>query len=132
MSGTEHLTDTRLDSLGLHPLLVQALHELGFERCTPIQAASLPHLLRGENVAGQAQTGTGKTAAFLLATFQHLLTHPAAPDRDPRNPRMLCLAPTRELAVQIHKDAEALGKHTGLKLGLVYGGAGYDSQREML
>jgi ATP-dependent RNA helicase RhlB len=132
MSSTEHLSETRLDSLGLHPLLVQAVHELGFERCTPIQAATLPLLLKGENVAGQAQTGTGKTAAFLLATFQHLLTHPAAKDRDPRNPRMICLAPTRELAVQIHKDAESLGKYAGFRLGLVYGGAGYEAQREML
>jgi ATP-dependent RNA helicase RhlB len=129
---TQHLTDVRMDSLGLHPLLVQALHEMGFERCTPIQAAALPLSLKGEDVAGQAQTGTGKTAAFLLATFHRLLTKPAAPERRPTQPRVICLAPTRELAVQIHKDAEALGRHTGLKLCLVYGGAGYESQRESL
>ncbi|MGH8457962.1 MAG: DEAD/DEAH box helicase, partial [Nevskiales bacterium] len=128
----EHLTDTRMDSLGLQPSLVKALHELGFERCTPIQAQALPLALAGQDVAGQAQTGTGKTAAFLLATFQRLLAHPAHPQRKTTSPRAICIAPTRELAVQIHKDAESLGKHTGLKLAVVYGGAGYDSQRETL
>src|SRR5687768_9776071 len=111
-----HLTDVRLDSLQLEPRLVQALHELKFERCTPIQAAALPLALAGQDVAGQAQTGTGKTAAFLLATFQRLLEHPAPPGRKATSPRAICLAPTRELAVQIHKDAEGLGRHTGLKL----------------
>jgi ATP-dependent RNA helicase RhlB len=128
----EHLSDTRMDSLGLQPSLVQALHELGFERCTPIQAQALPLALAGQDVAGQAQTGTGKTAAFLLATFQRLLTNPAHPERKASSPRALCIAPTRELAVQIHKDAESLGKYTGLKLAVVYGGAGYDTQRETL
>ena len=121
-----------MDSLGLQPTLVQALHDLGFQRCTPIQAQALPLALAGQDVAGQAQTGTGKTAAFLLATFERLLTRPAHPDRKPTSPRAICIAPTRELAVQIHKDAEALGKHAGLKLAVVYGGAGYDSQRETL
>ena len=83
-------------------------------------------------MAGQAQTGTGKTAAFLLAAFNHLLKYPAAPERKPTSPRVLMLAPTRELAVQIHKDAEVLGRHAGFKLGLVYGGTGYDEQRQML
>jgi ATP-dependent RNA helicase RhlB len=128
----QHLTETRMDSLGLAPPLVQALHELGFERCTPIQAQALPLALAGQDVAGQAQTGTGKTAAFLLASFQRLLTHPAPPERKPSSPRVICIAPTRELAVQIHKDAEALGRHTGLKLAVVYGGAGYDTQRQTL
>ncbi len=133
MSQTQqHLTDTRMDSLGLAPPLVQALHELGFERCTPIQAQALPLALAGQDVAGQAQTGTGKTAAFLLASFQRLLAHPSHPERKPSSPRVICIAPTRELAVQIHKDAEALGRHTGLKLAVVYGGAGYDTQRQTL
>jgi ATP-dependent RNA helicase RhlB len=121
-----------MDSLGLQPTLVQALHELGFERCTPIQAKALPLALKGQDVAGQAQTGTGKTAAFLLATFQRLLTNPAQPGRKVNSPRAICIAPTRELAVQIHKDAESLGKYAGLKLAVVYGGAGYDAQRETL
>ncbi|MGD8379122.1 MAG: ATP-dependent RNA helicase RhlB [Gammaproteobacteria bacterium] len=119
-------------SLGLAEPLMQALEEAGFTHCTPIQQRALPVALQGRDVAGQAQTGTGKTAAFLLALFQYLLTRPPADDRRPNQPRAIVIAPTRELAVQIHKDAEQLGRHTGLSLGLVYGGAGYEQQREML
>ncbi|MGD8525648.1 MAG: ATP-dependent RNA helicase RhlB, partial [Thioalkalispiraceae bacterium] len=100
--------------------------------CTPIQAETLPIALSGKDVAGQAQTGTGKTAAFLIAVYSYLLRHPASEKRKVNQPRALILAPTRELAVQIHKDAEVLGKHTGFKLGLIYGGTGYESQRRQL
>ena len=131
MTGT-HLSETRFDSLDLPDPLLQALADCGFEHCTEIQALTLPVVLQGDDIAGQAQTGTGKTAAFLLATFAHLHTHPAGESRKPTQPRALVLAPTRELAIQIHKDAEQLGKYTGLKLGLVYGGTGYDQQRKML
>jgi len=127
-----HLSETRFDSLKLAAPLTQALQEAGYSHCTPIQAQTLPLALEGRDVAGQAQTGTGKTAAFLLALFNRLLTEPASADRRPNQPRALVLAPTRELAVQIHKDAEMLGAHTGLKLGLVYGGAGYEEQRQQL
>ena len=78
------------------------IREAGFEYCTPIQAETLPIALSGRDLAGQAQTGTGKTAAFLIATLQRLLTHPASESRRPNQPRALILAPTRELAVQIH------------------------------
>lgn len=88
--------------------------------------------LAGKDVAGQAQTGTGKTAAFLIALYNCLLTEPPAENRRINQPRALVLAPTRELAVQIHKDAEAIGRHTGLTLGLAYGGTGYESQRKTL
>ena len=131
MSDT-HLSTTRFSSLELPESLNQALEGCGFEFCTEIQALTLPVVLQGQDVAGQAQTGTGKTAAFLLATFAHLLKHMADPSRKPTQPRAIILAPTRELAMQIHKDAEALGRHTGIKLGLVYGGTGYDKQRKML
>ena len=126
-----HLTDKSFAGLNLPEPLLRGVHEAGFEHCTPIQAEALPLALAGQDVAGQAQTGTGKTAAFLLAAFTHLLRHPAE-ERRPNQPRAIMLAPTRELAVQIHKDAEVLGKHAGFKLGLVYGGTGYDSQRKML
>jgi len=126
-----HLTDKSFAALGLPESLLKGTHEAGFEFCTPIQAEALPLALAGQDVAGQAQTGTGKTAAFLLAAFNHLMVHPAE-NRRPNQPRAIMLAPTRELAVQIHKDAEALGKHTGFRLGLVFGGTGYDSQRKML
>jgi len=129
---TKHLSDTSFSELGLPETLLAGIREAGFERCTPIQAGTLPIALAGRDVAGQAQTGTGKTAAFLLAAFAHLLKNPPRPERKATSPRAVMLAPTRELAIQIHKDAVLLGKHTGFKLGLVYGGTGYDSQRKML
>jgi ATP-dependent RNA helicase RhlB len=130
MSDT-HLSDKVFASLGLPEVVLRGVEEAGFERCTPIQADALPLALAGQDVAGQAQTGTGKTAAFLLATFAHLLKHPLE-DRRPTQPRAIMLAPTRELAVQIHKDAVLLGSHTGFRLGLVFGGTGYDTQRKQL
>jgi len=134
-----HLTDTAFASLGLPEALLAGIQAAGFEYCTPIQAQTLPIALGGRDVAGQAQTGTGKTAAFLLATFSYLLKQDdiarssAEPVERPRNaPRAVILAPTRELAVQIHKDAETLARHTGYRLVLVFGGTGYDSQRRAL
>src|SRR3546814_867304 len=86
----------------------------------------------GEDLAGQAQTGTGKSAAFLLATMNHLLTHPRAEGDDPNQPRAFILAPTRELAVQIHNDAMGLGAQSGLRMTVCYGGAGYEQQRSSI
>ncbi len=128
----KHLSDTRFDSFSLDPSIMHGVTDAGFSQCTPIQAETLPIALNGRDVAGQAQTGTGKTAAFLLATLHHLLTHPASEKRQKNQPRAIMLAPTRELAVQIHKDAEVLSRHTGFKLGLVFGGTGYDAQRRQL
>ncbi|MEA3176275.1 MAG: ATP-dependent helicase RhlB, partial [Gammaproteobacteria bacterium] len=82
--------------------------------------------------AGQAQTGTGKTAAFLVALFNRLLTDPGAPNRPVNAPRAIVIAPTRELAVQIHSDAVGIGKYTGLKLAIVFGGVDYEKQRRIL
>jgi ATP-dependent RNA helicase RhlB len=128
----KHLSDKKFSELDLPPELLKGVEAAQFTYCTPIQAESLPHALAGTDVAGQAQTGTGKTAAFLLATFHRLLTRPAPPERRQDQPRALILAPTRELAIQIHRDAEVFGRFTDFKLGLVYGGTGYDSQRKML
>ena len=127
----DHLSDLRFDSLEIEPRVQEGIRDAGFEYCTPIQATTLPIALKGHDVAGQAQTGTGKTAAFLIATFQRLLTGPQ-PGGEPKQPRAFMLAPTRELAVQIAKDAEALGKHTGLTIGLAFGGTDYDKQRKQL
>jgi ATP-dependent RNA helicase RhlB len=88
--------------------------------------------LAGQDVAGQAQTGTGKTAAFLVAVYNHLLKTPADGQRKQNQPRALILAPTRELAIQIRDDAEVIGKYTGLRLALAYGGTGYDEQRDAI
>lgn len=128
----KHLTDQRFTDLDLIDALKQGVADAGFEYCTPIQASSLPLALTGKDVAGQAQTGTGKTVAFLLACCQQLITQPADGEKQLTHTRALILAPTRELAIQIYKDAIVLAKHTGLKLGLIYGGTGYDEQKQML
>ncbi len=120
-----------MNQLDIPEVLQRSIAELGFQYCTPIQAAALPIALAGHDVTGQAQTGTGKTATFLIATYSYLLRHPPAPQRHARQPRALIIAPTRELAVQIHRDAAALGKYTGFRLGLIYGGADYTKQRRL-
>jgi len=129
-----HLSELRFDSLDLHDTLRTGIADAGFEFCTPIQANTLPIALEGKDVAGQAQTGTGKTAAFLIAAYQHVLTRQAdkGDSGEQRQPRIFILAPTRELAIQIAKDAEVLGKHTGLKVALAYGGTGYEQQRRTI
>ena len=126
------LTDVRFASLDLEPSILRGIEEAGFEYCTPIQAQSLPAVLAGRDVEGQAQTGTGKTAAFLVGIMNLLLREPRHPGVGSGQPRAIVLAPTRELAVQIHRDAEQIGLHTGLRFGVVFGGTGYESQREML
>ncbi|TDK30619.1 ATP-dependent RNA helicase RhlB [Luteimonas terrae] len=126
------LTDITFSSFDLHPALLAGLEGAGFTRCTPIQAMTLPLALHGRDVAGQAQTGTGKTLAFLVAVINRLLSKPALAERKPEDPRALILAPTRELAIQIHKDAVKFGSQLGLKFALVYGGVDYDKQRQML
>ena len=129
---TQHLSTCRFTDFNLPSVIAQGIEDAGFSFCTPIQAQTLPLALNGQDVAGQAQTGTGKTAAFLVALFSHLLQHPAESTRQNKQIRALILAPTRELAVQIHKDAEQIGRYTGLKLGLAYGGTGYEQQRQAL
>ncbi len=130
MNEKRHLSDTRFDSFGFSEAIQAGIRDAGFEYCTPIQAAALPLALAGEDVAGQAQTGTGKTAAFLLAIFHHLEKHPPSEGRRPNQPRALILAPTRELAIQIERDAKVLGAHTGHKIEVVFGGTGYEKQRK--
>ena len=126
------LTDVCFENFGLHPDLLKGLETAGFVRCTPIQALTLPLTLQGKDVAGQAQTGTGKTAAFLVSMFNRLLTVPARADRKPNEPRAVILAPTRELAIQIDKDARQIGRDLGLRTALIYGGVDYDKQRTQL
>ena len=126
-----HLSELRFDALTLQDSVRAGIRDAGFEFCTPIQASTLPIALEPRDVAGQAQTGTGKTAAFLVATFEKLLaSEPAAGEK--KQPRAFMLAPTRELAVQIANDAEQLGKHTGFKIGLAYGGTDYEKQRRTI
>ncbi|MFI3120517.1 MAG: DEAD/DEAH box helicase [Methylococcaceae bacterium] len=144
-----HLTQIRFSNLELSDSILRSLKDAGFDHCTPIQRKALPLSLRGKDVAGQAQTGTGKTAAFLLATFQYLINDDDTPDDDSlgvegpapksptkykkgNNPRAIILAPTRELAIQIHKDALQLGKHLNLNLALIYGGTDYQKQLDSI
>ncbi|WP_328189374.1 DEAD/DEAH box helicase [Marinobacter sp. OP 3.4] len=124
---------TRFSELGLHQQLQDAISGIGFEYCTPIQAETLPYTLACHDLIGQAQTGTGKTAAFLITAIQTLLETPI-PDKDrfASEPRVLALAPTRELAMQIAKDAEQLCERTGHRVVSVVGGMNYDKQREVL
>ena len=129
-----HVTETPFSAFTLPDSLKQGIDEAGFSQCTEIQAKSLPLALSHTDIAAQSQTGTGKTAAFLIALMDYLLKVPPAPLklRHAQPPRALVLAPTRELAIQIHKDAMQLGKHTGLRMGLIYGGSSYDTQRAAL
>jgi ATP-dependent RNA helicase RhlB len=120
------LTETKFTSFDLPAPLIEGLQSANYIYCTPIQEIALPIALQGRDLAGQAQTGTGKTAAFLVALFKALLTHPGAPDR--RHPRALVVAPTRELAIQIANDARLLGRFTDFKISLVYGGTDYRQQ----
>lgn len=127
-SVSHHLTDTLLSSYDLPDEVAWGIAETGFVFATPIQEKVLPLTLAGRDVAGQAQTGTGKTAAFLVTIFTHLLRRRRP--RPARGPRALVVAPTRELVAQIRGDAEQLGRHTGLDTLAVFGGIDYHRQRD--
>jgi ATP-dependent RNA helicase RhlB len=116
-------------SFDLAPSVMRGIADAGFTHCTPIQGQTLPFALAGRDIAGQAQTGTGKTAAFLVSMFQTLLTRIPREERPKTAVRGIVIAPTRELAVQIHNDALVLARYTGLKLACVFGGVDYDKQR---
>ncbi len=119
----------KFSELDLPEALLRAVEDLGFEEPTPIQAQALPPLLQRLDVAGQAQTGTGKTACFLLAAMTRLLEgeRPAS-----GQPRAICIAPTRELAIQIASDADLLSIHTDLTTALAYGGTQWDRQARII
>jgi ATP-dependent RNA helicase RhlB len=119
-------------SLDLPEPVLAGVRDAGFVTATAIQEAALPLALKDKDVAGQSQTGTGKTAAFLIAAFTRCLRHPAPPRGGATAPRVLIIAPTRELVVQIEADARLLGAHTGLKILAVYGGIDYNKQRDAL
>jgi ATP-dependent RNA helicase RhlB len=123
---------TRFQDFDLPHEVMHAIADLGFQYCTPIQAQSLAHALAGKNVAGRAQTGTGKTAAFLIALLTRYLRHPAGRPSKVATPRALVIAPTRELVIQICRDADSVGKYCGLRYLAVYGGMDHDRQRREL
>ncbi|MBN1670180.1 MAG: DEAD/DEAH box helicase [Kiritimatiellae bacterium] len=123
---------TRFQDLHLPKPILHAVADLGFTYCTPIQAMALPPCLKGRNVAGRAQTGTGKTAAFLICILDHLLRQPEQGKRRNGTPRALVIAPTRELVMQITKDALALARHGPVRTLAVYGGMDYQKQEDQL
>lgn len=120
---------TRFHDLELPLALMHAVADLGFEYCSPIQAAILPHTLDGLDAVGKAQTGTGKTAAFLITAIADLLSHPSEEERFIGEPRVVVIAPTRELVMQIAKDAQDLVKHTDLQVEMLIGGVDYAGQQ---
>lgn len=121
---------TRFHDFVLADTLMHAIADLGFEYCTPIQAEILPLTMQGFDAIGKAQTGTGKTAAFLITAITDLLNNPVEGERYCGEPRAIIVAPTRELVVQIGKDAVGLCKHSGLNVSTLIGGMDYQKQRE--
>ena len=123
---------TRFHDLGLDDRLMHGIADLGFQYASPIQAQALPHTLQGHDVIGKAQTGTGKTAAFLITIINDLLSNPIDEERYAGEPRAVVIAPTRELVAQIADDARGLLKHTDLNVVTLIGGADYQKQQKQL
>jgi len=124
--------EVRFHDLDLRDELMHGIADLGFKYCSPIQGAVLPHTLQGHDAIGKAQTGTGKTAAFLVTIFNDMLVNPSDSERFLGEPRALVIAPTRELVMQIAEDAADLAKHTGLKVATLIGGMDYQKQLNRL
>jgi len=123
---------TRFHDLKLPESIMHAIADLTFQYCTPIQAKTLPTALKGQDVTGRAQTGTGKTAAFLITIFTRLLNNPLTSDLRKATPRALIIAPTRELVSQITKEATQIAAHTSLNIVAIYGGKEYAAQKKKL
>ena len=120
------------ENLGLAPFLLRALAEQGYENPTPIQQQAIPLALDGHDLLAGAQTGTGKTAAFGLPLLQHLGTTPQSVGNGPRKPRALILAPTRELATQVHDSLRGYSKYLRIPSACIYGGVGMGNQLDVL
>jgi superfamily II DNA/RNA helicase len=128
-------SDTKLlfSSLALDPLILRAIEETGYTEPTPIQAQAIPHVIAGRDLMAMAQTGTGKTAAFTLPMLQRLLPHASTSASPARHPiRALVLAPTRELAIQVHESVVTYSKHVPLRTTVVYGGTDIKAQKPAL
>ncbi len=123
---------TRFHDFGLPDDVLHAIADLKFEYCTGIQAETIPAALQGKDIIGKAQTGTGKTAAFLLGIITDLIDYPLEEEPRLAEPRALIVAPTRELALQIAEDAKGLAKYTPLHIVSLVGGMDYDKQRQKL
>ncbi len=122
---------TTFSQMDIDPLVQQGIQDANFNKCTQVQERILPIALAGKNIAAQSQTGTGKTATFLISLFNRLLRTTTLP-KGKKQPRALIMAPTRELVVQIEQEAKLLGGHTGLVVQAIFGGIDYEKQREAL
>jgi ATP-dependent RNA helicase RhlB len=124
--------ETRFHDLALPNQILHAIQDAGFQYCTPIQAEILPETLKGRDAFGRAQTGTGKTAAFLITVLNKMITNPIQGKRSSGTPRVLIVAPTRELVLQIAEEAKTLSAHCRLNIVSVFGGMDYEKQRKQL
>lgn len=123
---TQNQTITSFDELGLSPAVLKSIKQVGYEQPSPIQSASIPVLMAGKDIIGQAQTGTGKTAAFALPMLSKL-------DAKDSNTQLLVLAPTRELAIQVAEACQSYAKNMpGMNVLPIYGGQRYDTQLRQL
>jgi len=129
---SKHHEKTRFHDIRLPGKIMHGIYDCKFEYCTPIQAEILPKALEGSDVTGRAQTGTGKSAAFLISIYTRLMRNPLKGKRNPGVPRVLILAPTRELALQIQKDAQKIGRYTKSQTISVFGGMEYEKQKNQL
>ncbi|MFW5989311.1 MAG: DEAD/DEAH box helicase [Desulfosudaceae bacterium] len=123
---------TRFHDFSLPEAVMHAINDLGCTYCTPIQAEILPRTLEGRDAFGRAQTGTGKTAAFLISILTYLLNNPLEEKRKPGTPRVLILAPTRELVVQISEEARELARHSQVNIISIFGGMDFKQQQQQL
>ena len=119
----------KFDSLDLHADILKGITDAGFERCTPVQEQSLPESLMGKDIISQSQTGSGKTAVFLITIYMKLLS---SNGKAPKKPKALIMVPTRELALQVEQDTRELGKYLPFRSVTIYGGVGYDKQLSAL
>ncbi|HOO47521.1 MAG TPA: DEAD/DEAH box helicase, partial [Deltaproteobacteria bacterium] len=116
----------KFNELDLNEDLIKGIHETGFTSCTHVQEATFGHTLKNRDVCVQSQTGTGKTAAFLISLFELMNRHQGG-----KRAKALIITPTRELASQIEDEALQLGRHLNLLIGTFYGGVGYKTQEQL-
>ena len=126
------MASSPFDDFGFAPSVLRGVHDAGYTTPTPVQAAALPPAIKGIDVVGVAQTGTGKTAAFVLPILDYLVKEPTTGKGKRRPIRALVVAPTRELAIQVTEAAATYGKHTHLRVATIYGGVGKGGQRTAL
>jgi ATP-dependent RNA helicase RhlB len=128
----QEMGKVRFHDLNLPDPILHAIQDLGFHYCTPIQAEIMPSTLAGKDATGRAQTGTGKTAAFLITALTRLIREPVGSKEHRGAPRVLIIAPTRELVMQIGEEARQLAKYTRFSIVTVFGGMDFDRQRRQL